>query len=272
MFLNLKGLDYWMEMFNDLKSIWPMLLVLLFSSIINLWNQNALYQRENTEKFKTIINNISRFILVTLFALLYLLSMLSYSLNAYPKKEVIEYITNWGHIGSFLILLIFYSMLFPIVILPFLGKRRSKRFFIEIIDNQIIRREVIDRVNINNRDKLILKDADGFQTEKNITDIQNLKFETPYKKTWITMEDIKKFALHVRDKPKVIKVLICTIIFVIPTIYSFWTIKDIIGDLHHLQQSSDLFMYIGIFTLPAILITELYWIVGVIFYNIFRKN
>lgn len=94
--LNLKNLDYWMEMFNDLKSIWPILLVLLFSTIIKLWNQNALYQRENTEKFKTMINNISRFILVTLLALLYLLSMLSYSLNAYPKKEVIEYITNWG--------------------------------------------------------------------------------------------------------------------------------------------------------------------------------
>lgn len=163
-------------------------------------------------------------------------------------------------------------MLFPIVILPFLGKRRSKRFFIEIIDNQIIRREVIDRVNINNRDKLILKDADGFQTEKNISDMQNLKFETPYKKTWITMEDIKKFALYVRDKPKVIKVIICIIIFAIPTIYSFWTIKDIMGDLNHLQQSSDLFMYIGIFTLPIILIAELYWIVGVVFYNIFKKN
>lgn len=219
-----------------------------------------------------VLKNTWLFILMTISALIYLVSMIFFSLSVYPKKEVIKYITNWGHIGSFLILFIFYSMLFPIVILPFLGKRRSKRFFIEIIDNQIIRREVIDRVNINNRDKLILKDADGFQTEKNITDIQNLRFETPYKKTWITMEDIKKFALHVRDKPKVIKVIICIFIFAIPAIYSFWTIKDIIGDLNHLQQSSELFMYIGIFTLPAILIAELYWIVGVVFYNIFKKK
>lgn len=270
--MSLKDLDSWMEIFNNLKGIWSILLAPLLFSIIKLWNQNDLYRRENTEKFKTIINNILRFILVTLAALIYLLSMVLYSLNAYPKKEVVDYIINWNHIGSFLIVLILYSMLFPVVILPFLGKRRSKRFFIEIIDNQIIRREVIDRVNINNSDKLILKDADGFQTEMNITNLQNLKFETPYKKTWITMEDIKKFALYVRNKQKVIKTIICIIMFIIPTIYLIWTIKDIIGDLNHLQQSSYLFMYIGIFTLPIIMIVELYWILIVIFYYIFKKN
>lgn len=82
--------------------------------------------------------------------------MISFSLSAYPKAEVMQYISKWDNIGSFIILIIMYAMLFPVVTIPFLGERRNKRYFVE--------REIIDRVYINGKDRLILKDGKGLQT------------------------------------------------------------------------------------------------------------
>ncbi|MEX6129505.1 hypothetical protein [Staphylococcus saprophyticus] len=88
---------------------------------------------------------------------MYLLAMIFYSLSAYPKEEVIKYITDWDKISLPAILLVLYSLLFPIFIFPFVGKRRRKNYFAENVNNCIIEREIIDRVSINGRDKLILK-------------------------------------------------------------------------------------------------------------------
>ncbi len=113
-----------------------------------------------------------------------------------------EYISKWDNIGSFTILIIMYAMLFPIVTIPFLGERRNKRFFLEKNNNEVIEREIIDRVYINGKDKLILKDGEGIQTEKNVTDIDNLTFKIQDKKSWIAMEDIQKSFKISRQKQK----------------------------------------------------------------------
>ncbi|RQM47752.1 hypothetical protein, partial [Burkholderia vietnamiensis] len=112
------------------------------------------------------------------------------------------YISKWDNIGSFTILIIMYAMLFPIVTIPFLGERRNKRFFLEKNNNEVIEREIIDRVYINGKDKLILKDGEGIQTEKNVTDIDNLTFKIQDKKSWIAMEDIQKIFLKFQDRSK----------------------------------------------------------------------
>ena len=43
---------------------------------------------------------------------MYLLAMIFYSLSAYPKEEVIKYITDWDKISLPAILLVLYSLLF----------------------------------------------------------------------------------------------------------------------------------------------------------------
>ncbi|MCD3220664.1 hypothetical protein GP484_12350 [Mammaliicoccus sciuri] len=68
-------------------------------------------------------------------------------------------------------------MTFQIVTTAFLGKRRNTKYFVEKRNNIIIEREIIDRFYINGKDKLILKDSEGFQTEKNVTDIDDLTFK-----------------------------------------------------------------------------------------------
>lgn len=62
---------------------------------------------------------------MTIAALIYLLAMTSFSLMPYPKKEYVEYLSNWENIRSFVILMIMYAMLFPIITIPFLGERKK---------------------------------------------------------------------------------------------------------------------------------------------------
>ncbi len=119
---------------------------------------------------------------MTIGALIYLVSMIFFSLNAYPKDEVMEYIYEWDNIGSFVILIIMYAMLFPIVTIPFLGDCKNKRHFLEKNNNEVIEREIIDRVYINRKDKLTFKTQD--------------------KKSWIAMEDIQKIFLKFQDRSK----------------------------------------------------------------------
>ena len=270
--MNLKDIEFWIELYDGFKDTGFIILFPILYAIIKLLNQNKLYQREKSEKIKTFLNNTLSFIFITIVAFAYLSIMVLYSLSAHPQEEVTKYVTNWDNIGSFIILLIMYSMLFPIVILPFLGKRRSKRYFVEIVEGYIIKREVIDRITINNKDKLILRDEVGFQTEKDITDFKNLKFETPYKKSWLTIEDIKMAMLRLKGKHISLKILICVIAFGVPTGYLIWTLVGAINDLNDIQQWQDIFMYIGIFTLPVILIGELYCVAWVIYRSLFKKK
>ncbi len=67
-----------------------------------------------------------------------------------------EYISKWDNIGSFTILIIMYAMLFPIVTIPFLENVEISDSFRKN-NNEVIEREIIDRVYINGKDKLILK-------------------------------------------------------------------------------------------------------------------
>ena len=63
-------------------------------------------------------------------------------------------------------------------------------------------------MSINGRDKLILKDALGYQTEKDITGIKDLKISTSQKKSWLTLEDIKIATMSLRDKQLLLKMII----------------------------------------------------------------
>lgn len=145
-------------------------------------NKKDLYQTRNVEKIKMVLKITRLFILMTIGAWIYLVSMIFFSLNAYPKDEVMEYISEWDNIGSFVILIIMYAMLFPIFTIPFLGDCKNKRYFLEKNNNEVIEREIIDRVYINRKDKLTFKTQD--------------------KKSWIAMEDIQKIFLKFQDRSK----------------------------------------------------------------------
>lgn len=208
--MSLKDIEFWMSLYDILKDVWFLILIPIVISIVKLLNKNDLYQTRNVEKIKMVLKNTRLFILITIGALIYLVSMIFFSLSAYPKDEVMEYISKWDNIGSFTILIIMYAMLFPIVTIPFLGERRNKRFFLEKNNNEVIEREIIDRVYINGKDKLILKDGEGIQTEK-------------------------------------------------------------IDMFTKLQKWTDIFMYISFFTLPLILIIELYYVVYIVYKSLFKK-
>ncbi|HHB0154315.1 TPA: hypothetical protein ACONHB_002593 [Staphylococcus aureus] len=109
------------------------------------------------------------------------MSMIFFSLNAYPKDEVMEYISEWDNIGSFVILIIMYAMLFPIFTIPFLGDCKNKRYFLEKNNNEVIEREIIDRVYINRKDKLTFKTQDKKIMDSNGRYTKNL-FKIPRQK------------------------------------------------------------------------------------------
>lgn len=139
-------MELWIGLYNSIKDIWFVIFIPVVISIIKLLNKNDLYQSENIEKLKMIFKNTWLFILMTIAALIYLLTMISFSLMAYPKEGYVEYLSNWENIRPFVILMIMYAMLFPIITISFLGERKNKRYFIEIIHNNIMKREVVDRI------------------------------------------------------------------------------------------------------------------------------
>ncbi|HDK7517764.1 TPA: hypothetical protein PT359_002544 [Staphylococcus aureus] len=269
--MSLKDIEFWMSLYDILKDVWFLILIPIVISIVKLLNKNDLYQTRNVEKIKMVLKNTRLFILITIGALIYLVSMIFFSLSAYPKDEVMEYISKWDNIGSFTILIIMYAMLFPIVTIPFLGERRNKRFFLEKNNNEVIEREIIDRVYINGKDTLILKDGEGIQTEKNVTDIDNLTFKIQDKKSWIAMEDIQKIFLKFQDRSKKKRISIFIFICSIPTVYLAWNLPSIIDMFTKLQKWTDIFMYISFFTLPLILIIELYYVVYIVYKSLFKK-
>lgn len=270
--MSLKDIEFWMSLNDNFKGMWFLIFIPIIISVIKLLNKNDLYQTRNVEKIKLVIKNGWLFILITVVALIYLVSMISFSLSAYPKDEVMEYLSTWDNIGSFAIIIIIYAMLFPIVIIPFLGERKNKRYFLEKNNEEIIEREIIDRICINGKDKLILKDGEGIQIEKNVTDIDDLMFKTQGKKSWITIEDLQNVFLKMRDKSKIKRILIFILIFIIPTAYLLSNIPNLINTFKLLHYWTDIFMYIGLFTLPLILIIELYYVVYIAYKSLLRKS
>lgn len=270
--MNLKDIEVLLNAFNNIKDVWFIILVPVMVTIIKVLNQNNLHQSQNIEKMKIIFKNLWLFVLITIAALVYLLMMISFSLSAYPTEEVSKYVSNWDNIGEFVIVIIIYAMLFPIILLPFLGEGSNRKYFIEIIHNNIVKREVVDRLLVNGKDKLILRDYEGFQTEKDVTEFSELKFEDKCKKSWVTIKDIENIALTLRNKSKPLKIIIFTLIVALPTVYLIWNILDLPKIFNKLEKSTDLFMYLGIFTLPMILTIELYYIAYITYKSLFKKN
>lgn len=231
-----KNMDFLIDLYKNFNEVGIFAVIYIIYALIQILSQNILYKRQKMERVKTLIINIILYIFITLVALMYLLAMIFYSLSAYPKEEVIKYITDWDKISLPAILLVLYSLLFPIFIFPFVGKRRRKNYFAENVNNCIIEREIIDRVSINGRDKLILKDALGYQTEKDITGIKDLKISTSQKKSWLTLEDIKIATMSLRDKQLLLKMIIGLIIFGVPTGYFVWNFISVVDDWDRIMQ------------------------------------
>ncbi|WP_231138627.1 hypothetical protein, partial [Staphylococcus capitis] len=267
-----KNMDFLIDLYKNFNKVGIFAVIYIIYALIQILSQNILHKRQKMERVKTLISNIMLYIFITLVALMYLLAMIFYSLSAYPKEEVIKYITDWDKISWLAILLVLYSLLFPIFIFPFVGKRRRKNYFAENVNNCIIEREIIDRVSINGRDKLILKDALGYQTEKDITGIKDLKISTSQKKSWLTLEDIKIATMSLRDKQVLLKMIIGLIVFGVPTGCFVWNFNSVVDDWDRIMHAKDIFMYMGLFTLPLMVTVELYVVAFVITKNLFKKK
>ena len=262
-----KNMDFLIDLYKNFNEVGIFAVIYIIYALIQILSQNILYKRQKMERVKTLIINIILYIFITLVALMYLLAMIFYSLSAYPKEEVIKYITDWDKISLPAILLVLYSLLFPIFIFPFVGKRRRKNYFAENVNNCII-----DRVSISGRDKLILKDALGYHTEKDITGIKDLKISTSQKKSWLTLEDIKIATMSLRDKQLLLKMIIGLIIFGVPTGYFVWNFISVVDDWDRIMHANDIFMYMGLFTLPLMVTVELYVVAFIITKNLFKKK
>lgn len=86
------------------------------------------------------------------------------------------------------------------------------------------------------------------------------------------MEDIKNLMLNFRDKSKIIRVILFVFVLCIPTGYLMWNIPEVLDIFRNLQKRTGIFMYIGFFTLPAILIFELYYISFITYRCLFEKH
>ena len=113
-----KNMDFLIDLYKNFNEVGIFAVIYIIYALIQILSQNILYKRQKMERVKTLIINIILYIFITLVALMYLLAMIFYSLSAYPKEEVIKYITDWDKISLPAILLVLYSLLFPIFIFP----------------------------------------------------------------------------------------------------------------------------------------------------------
>ncbi|OJT31148.1 hypothetical protein BSF33_13370 [Staphylococcus ureilyticus] len=269
--MNMKYVELWVSLYNNIKEIWIIILVSCGITFINFLRSKELYQTNNW-KIKSVFKRIGEYIGIAFVSLVYLLIMIALSFVPYPKSEVSNYISDWNNIGSFVILIIIYAMLFPIVILPIFGKREGRIYFIEIVNNYIVKREVLGVIENNDKDKLVLKDNDGFKTIKNVKNISDLKFEEKDRKPWVSKTDIKSLGCQFRNKSKIKRIIFFGLILCFPTGYLAWNVPSIIDIFNKLEHWSEIFMYIGLFTLPLILIIELYYVAYITYRSLFNRN
>ncbi|EVH40229.1 hypothetical protein T931_02734 [Staphylococcus aureus OCMM6075] len=86
--MSLKDIEFWMSLYDILKDVWFLILIPIVISIVKLLNKNDLYQTRNVEKIKMVLKNTRLFILITIGALIYLVSMIFFSLSAYLKTKL----------------------------------------------------------------------------------------------------------------------------------------------------------------------------------------
>lgn len=73
---------------------------------------------------------------------------------------------------------------------------------------------MIDR---NSKEKLILKDCNGYKTIKNVKEIDDMKFHEVDGEKRISRKNIEKFVLSLKDKSKIIRMIFLVVIVFIPT-------------------------------------------------------
>ena len=78
--------------------------------------------------------------------------------------------------------------------------------------------------------------------------------------------------MSLRDKQLLLKMIIGLIIFGLPTGYFIWNFTSVIDDWDKIIHAKDIFMYIGLFTLPLMVTVELYVFAFVITNNLFKKK
>ena len=77
---------------------------------------------------------------------------------------------------------------------------------------------------------------------------------------------------NLRDKHVILKIIICLIAFGVPTGYFIWNFMSVIDDWDKIMHAKDIFMYIGLFTLPLMVTVELYIVAVVITNSLFKKK
>lgn len=268
--LYLKEVEFLALLYQNLKEIGVLVLLFFTYTLIKALNHNIMYQKKSTEKLKSGIRSTLIFLVATIVSLIYLLVMISLSMSQFPVEEFRKYVMDWNESVPFLILIIIYSMVFALALWPFIGEHSRKYYYMENVGNIIIEREIINRLTIGNRDKLILKDGKETYTEVNVTDVTYLKYKIQRQNYLSIVRDIESHMRKIKDKHIAWKIMICSIAFGIPSVYLIWQISEFIDQLKNFKTY--IYMYIGILTLPVIVLTELYVLAWVVFRSLFTKK
>lgn len=268
--LYLKEVEFLALLYQNLKEIGVLVLLFFTYTLIKALNHNIMHQKKSTEKLKSGIRSTLIFLVVTIVSLIYLLVMMSLSMSQFPVEEFRKYVMDWNESVPFLILIIIYSMVFALALWPFIGEHSRKYYYMENVGNVIIEREIINRLTIGNRDKLILKDGKETYTEVDVTDVTYLKYKIQRQNYLSIVRDIESHMRKIKDKHIAWKIMICSIAFGIPSVYLIWQISEFIDQLKNFKTY--IYMYIGILTLPVIVLTELYVLAWVVFRSLFTKK
>lgn len=268
--LYLKEVEFLALLYQNLKEIGVLVLLFFTYTLIKALNHNIMYQKKSTEKLKSGIRSTLIFLVATIVSLIYLLVMISLSMSQFPVEEFRKYVMDWNESVPFLILIIIYSMVFALALWPFIGEHSRKYYYMENVGNIIIEREIINRLTIGNRDKLILKDGKETYTEVDVTDVTYLKYKIQRQNYLSIVRDIESHMRKIKDKHIAWKIMICSIALGIPSVYLIWQISEFIDQLKNFKTY--IYMYIGILTLPVIVLTELYVLAWVVFRSLFTKK
>ncbi len=266
----LKEVEFLALLYQNLKEIGVLVLLFFTYTLIKALNYNIMHQKKSTEKLKSGIRSTLIFLVATIVSLIYLLVMISLSMSQFPVEEFRKYVMDWNESVPFLILIIIYSMVFALALWPFIGEHSRKYYYMENVGNIIIEREIINRLTIGNRDKLILKDGKETYTEVDVTDVTYLKYKIQRQNYLSIVRDIESHMRKIKDKHIAWKIMICSIALGIPSVYLIWQISEFIDQLKNFKTY--IYMYIGILTLPVIVLTELYVLAWVVFRSLFTKK